>query len=156
MNLSRALIPAIFVTTAACGSDAFGPAQAEPLTVGGDWRYVANELKASVFGEDVDCVYRFEMKLTVAGGTFDGTYRDALMTCTLFGESQIVDAGEGDIVGGSLLGNDVQFDVDTEGVRNIGTLAVTGMSGEVSIELIVQRHALIDTIMVRGPWTASR
>lgn len=146
---------ALFVLSTACSSDLMGPSPAD-LTLDGTWQYVASDLSGSVFGEDVDCVYGFQMTLEVTGVSFDGEYRNALMTCMLFGESQVVDGGGGDIVSGSRSGTAVQFDVDTERIRNTGVLSAGLMSGDVTIELIVQRDALIDTIIVSGPWSASR
>ncbi|MFV1987085.1 MAG: hypothetical protein ACC682_07375, partial [Gemmatimonadota bacterium] len=91
-----------------------------------------------------------------SGSAFSGIYDHALLTCFLFGEDQVVDGGGGDIVGGILTGNDVQFDVDTDNIRNTGTLVAEGMSGDVSIQLIIQRFSAIDTVEIAGTWSASR
>jgi hypothetical protein len=156
MSIPRVVaLTAIALSAAACSSDVVGPAD-PGFALGGEWSYVANELSAQFFDETVTCEYRFDMRLTITGETFGGTYRRALMTCFLFGETQPVEAGSGEIVGGMLSGDAVQFDVDTDGIRNIGTLTAEGMSGNVSIKLVVQHDADIDTIFVTGPWTASR
>ena len=156
MKHARVLLVALLLSPTACGSDLMAPAAPAPLTLGGEWRYRAPDLAGSVFGEPVACQYGFDMTLTVTGDAFGGTYESALLTCTLFGSSQLVDAGGGDIVAGSRSGASVQFDVDTDGIHNVGLLGPAGMSGSVTIELIVQRDAAIDTMTVSGAWNAHR
>ncbi len=157
MRFARATVAAVvLVSTIGCSSDAMGVAAPEALALGGNWFYLATDLTGQFLDEEVTCAYGFEMSLTVTGSAFNGIYDDALMTCFLFGENQIVDGGGGDIVGGSLAGNSVQFDVDTDNIRNTGTLFAESMSGNVSIHLIIQRFSAIDTVEITGTWSASR
>jgi len=157
MKFVRATAAAVMlVSTLGCSSDVTGVAVPEPLALDGDWSYVANDLSGRFFDEEVTCEYGFDMNLTLSGSTFSGIYDHALLTCFLFGEDQAVDGGRGDIVGGILTGSAVQFDVDTDNIRNTGTLFAEGMSGDVSIRLIVQRFSAIDTVDITGTWSASR
>lgn len=127
-----------------------------PLTVAGNWSYIASNLTGSFFGDPIGCEYELRMSIDGTGPTFAGTYRGARLVCDLFGTPQLVDAGEGDIVGGTLSGSAVQFDFDTETIRNTGTLSGEGMTGDVAIQLVVHYDLTIDTVLVTGPWSATR
>lgn len=155
-RLPGALAVAVAVATGACSSDPLGPALVEAPSVAGDWSYQATAVTGTVLGESVTCEYNFEMRLEESGMSFSGQYSNALLVCILFGQTQIVDGGEGDIVQGSLTGGNVTFDVDTENIRNTGRLEGDSMSGQVRIELTVQHDTNIGTLVVTGPWSAVR
>jgi len=127
-----------------------------PASVAGSWAYEALGLTGSFFGTPIMCDYDLDMFIPGSGASFVGTYSDSRLFCNLTGEPQLIDFGEGDIVGGSLLGDQVQFDVDTETIRNTGTLRGDEMSGQVEIQLVVQVSSQIDTVLVVGGWTATR
>lgn len=151
----------VLLSTLACTSDMMAPSAAEPIALGGRWFYRAPSLAGTFMGEedtteDITCVYNFQMRLTQSGEAFGGTYTNALLTCMLFGDNLAVDGGGGSIVAGSRAGASLQFDVDTENIRNTGTISPTGMRGEVKMVLVVQRFSVIDTVLITGPWTATR
>ena len=149
-----ALVGSVLLVTGC--ADALAP-EAAPPTVAGEWSYAAPALSGSFEGSPVACEYGLRMTLGgVAGPTFTGSYREALLVCDLFGAPQLVDVGEGLVVAGSLEGRAVQFDFDSETIRNTGTISGDDMSGQVSIQLVVQHDRDIDTILVTGAWSASR
>lgn len=160
MSVPRTVaLATVLFSVLACSSDSAGPAGPPPpesLTLDGDWSYFTVGLAGEFFGEPVSCTYEFDMTLETTGTTFTGSYDGALMLCFLFGADRPVDSGDGNILSGSWVGSAVQFDVDSDKVRNTGTLSASGMSGVVSVELIVQHNADIDTILVTGDWHANR
>lgn len=140
---------------ASCGGDPAGPVL--PPTVSGTWAYAAPELTGEFFGDPVTCQYELEMTIESSGSAFTGLYRSALMLCDLFGgEPQLVEAGGGRVVAGSLRGNQVEFDFDSRTIHNRGTWSGDRMSGQVDVQLVIQHNAQIDTILVTGPWGATR
>lgn len=139
----------------ACGDGMTAP-MAPPNTVMGSWAYQAFGLTGQFFGEQVTCDYDLQMFLPGSGASFVGIYENARLFCNLTGEPQLVDLGGGDIVGGSLVGDEVRFDMDSETIHNVGTLNGDVMSGQVEIELVVQVNSQIDTVAVVGGWTATR
>jgi len=147
---------AVAVLVAGCSSDATGPQAAAAPLVAGTWTYQAPVLTGSVLGESITCRYNLDMELQESGTSFSGIYSRARLFCVLFGVDQIVDAGEGDIVDGVLTGNDVVFNVDSDGIRNTGTVSGDTMSGQVEVRLVVQQNQAIDTVHVMGAWSASR
>lgn len=139
----------------ACGDGIVAPQQ-PPNSVAGMWVYQALGLSGSFFGTPITCDYDLEMFIPGSGPSFVGTYNDARLICSLTGAPQLIDFGGGDIVSGSLDGNKVTFDVDSETIHNSGTLVGDSMSGQVEVELVVQVNSQIDTVLVVGGWSAIR
>ena len=127
-----------------------------PNNVMGIWTYQAVGLAGNVFGDPITCDYDLEMFIPGVETSFVGTYRQAALVCTLTGTPQLIDFGQGNIVSGSLNGNQVQFDVDSETIHNSGTLVGDDMNGQVEVQLVIQVDSQIDTIFVVGPWSATR
>ncbi len=139
----------------ACGDAMMAPATPAP-TVTGNWTYEALGLSGTVFGGPLTCDYGLEMFIPGSGATFVGIYSQARLFCSLTGTPELIDFGQGNIVSGSLIGNQVMFDIDSETIHNTGTLVGDGMSGQVEIQLVVQVDSSIDTVVVAGAWTATR
>ena len=155
-SAALALVVAALGLTA-CGSDPAslaGPEEA--ASVAGNWVYAAPDLEGDFFGDPVTCDYNLRMRIANTGPQFSGTYSDALLVCNLFGQPQIVDAGSGRIVGGTLTGSSVQFDFDFETFHNTGTIMGDEMGGYVALQLVVQVNQQVDTIFIRGRWSAPR
>lgn len=154
-ELPRAALLALAFGIMACGTeDLAGPVSAPSVT--GRWTYTANGLTAVFAGNPITCDYELVMDIPETGPTFEGFYSNARLMCTLTGSPQLVEFGGGDIVGGTLVGASVSFSFDSEAAHNTGTIMGDSMGGQVDIELIVQLDALIDTVHVKGAWTATR
>ncbi|MCG8467147.1 MAG: hypothetical protein MJB57_02925 [Gemmatimonadetes bacterium] len=152
----RPALIALALTLAACGSDdATGPLF-EPANITGGWSYVANDLIGTFLASPVECDYTLDMFLPGTSATFLGTYENAQLLCDLNGQTQLVDFGQGTVVGGTLSGNRISFNLDAETVRNTGTVDGNWMGGQVDVDLVIQMDARIDTILVTGGWSATR
>lgn len=123
--------------------------------VAGQWAYSAQALSGMVFGSPITCDYDLIMQIPTTGPSFDGQYSQARLVCALNGPPMLVDFGGGDIVAGALDGDSVEFAFE-ESVLNTGTIDGDRMSGQVSVELVIQVDAQIDTVQVSGVWAAQR
>jgi len=117
---------------------------------------VAQDLSGVAFGGPLTCDYLLEMDLLATGQMFEGPYRQSSLVCHFSGQAHLVSLGQGQIVDGSMSGDQVRFDIDAESAHNRGTIEGDQMGGQVEVELVIQQDLQIDTVQVVGDWSATR
>src|SRR5205809_154278 len=100
---------------AACGGDSTGPSQAN---VAGAWMLSAT----NVSGQGLSCnLGPPPTTLNQSGTTFTGSYGPGTITCLAGGQSGS-DQVQGTVVNGTINGNSVQFDLDTQDAHLTGSV----------------------------------
>ena len=143
------LFPLLICATviAACGGDSTGPSAA---SVAGAWTMSAT----NVSGQGVSCnLAPTPVTLSQSGITFTGTYGPGTVTC-VSGIESVSFPVQGNVVSGTLNGNSVQFDLDTQDVRLTGTLSGNSMSG--TARWTIDFAGDIGVVTLNGNWAAAR
>lgn len=131
----------------ACGGDSTGPSDA---SVGGAWTLSAT----NVSGQGVSCnLSPTPATIAQSGSTFTGTYGPGTVVC-LAGTESVSFSVQGSIVSGTVTGNSVQFDLDTQDVHHVGTLSGNSMSG--TVRWTVDFGGDIGVVTLNGNWAAAR
>src|SRR5690348_14962796 len=95
------------VAIGACGGDSTGPSRAN---LDGSWTLSASNLS----GQGISCnLGNTPMTLSQSGDTFTGSYGPGTLSCFAGGESNSVNIN-GTIVNGTVNGNVVEFDLNTQ------------------------------------------
>jgi len=145
----RVLLACLFtLVAAACGGDdTTGPSQAN---VGGAWTLSASNLA----GQGISCnLSNTPMTLSQSHDTFTGTYGTGRLTCFAGGESNSVNIS-GTIVNGSVNGNSVQFDLNTQDLHHTGTINGNSMSG--TARWTFDLGAGVGVVVLNGNWSAAK
>ena len=135
------------VTLAGCGGgDSTGP----KINLSGTWAYSASNLSA---GGSLTCnVSGVGVSITQSGSTFSGSYNGGSISCADASGTYGGTIGSGTVVNGSVSGNNVSFDLDTNDWHDTGSVNGSSMSGTVVIHLVVNGSSVI----VSGSWGAAR
>jgi len=139
----------------ACGgggeSGGLGP---PPSTLDGVWNFTVTNLHATVQGSLFTCsVAGATINLTQSGTDFSGTYSGGNLNCTWKGQSQIIPVA-GEVIGGSLIGNAVSFDLDTPDFHFTGSVTRNSMSGTCVMTVVFPSP--IGVAVFNGSWRATR
>ena len=134
----------------ACSGDStMGPDGPSTAQVGGVWTYAAS----NVAGGGASCtVTNLRLTFVQSGTTFSGSYSGGTMTCAAEGESATIGPFQGTVVNGTIDGNRVSFDLDTQDWHNSGTLSGSSMSGQVTVRIDLGDGP----ITLSGSWSAAR
>lgn len=137
------------------GDDALGPAPApRTANVGGAWTISITNLAGSVGGVGVSCFLgNSPMTLTQTGATFTGTYGPAELTCQAGSES-VSGLVDGIVVNGTVSGDAVAFDFDTQDAHHVGTVSGNSMGGTARYRVDVGGASGVVTL--DGTWAAAR
>jgi hypothetical protein len=131
----------------ACGNDSTGPSQA---SVGGPWTLSASNMS----GEGVSCnLLNTPLSLTQSGTTFTGTYGPGTLSCQAGGSPVSVNT-HGSIVNGTVNGNSIQFDLDTQDFHHTGTVNGSSMSG--TARWTFDLGGTIGVVTLNGNWSAAK
>ncbi len=153
----RSLVLVSLTALAGCGGgdDATGPSPVpRTANVGGSWTISITNLSGSVSGVGVSCFFTgAPMVLSQTGATFTGSYGPAELTCHAAGESVSV-TSQGVVVNGTVTGDDVAFDFDTQDAHHVGTVSGNSMSGTAHYRVDV--GAPYGLVTLNGVWAAAR
>jgi len=129
------------------GGDSTGPSNAR---VGGAWTFTATNLS----GSGVSCAFGgAPMTLTQSGTTFSGTYGPGTMTCTAGGQP-VSGQFQGTIVNGTVDGNAVAFDLDTQDFHQTGSVNGNSMSG--TARWTFDLGGSVGVVVLNGNWSAAK
>jgi hypothetical protein len=145
----RVVLLSILVSVAAAcgGDDSTGPSQAN---VTGNWILSAT----NVSGQGVSCnLNPTAMSINQSGTTFSGNYGPGVVTC-LAGTESASSPVQGTVVNGSVNGNSVQFDLDTQDTRLTGAISGNSMSG--TVHWVIDFGGDIGVVTLNGNWAAAR
>ena len=145
----RVLLVSVLVTlTGACGGDdSTGPSQA---SLGGVWTLSAT----NVSGQGVSCnLSPSRMTISQSGTTFTGTYGPGTVTC-VSGADSFSYVAQGTVVNGTVNGNSVQFDLDTQDLHLTGGVNGNSMSG--TARWSIDFGGDIGVVTLNGNWSAAR
>lgn len=133
---------------AGCGGDkSTGPSDAN---VGGLWTFSISNMS----GQGVSCsLGNTPISLSQGGGTFTGTYGPGTLTCLAGGQSASVGT-QGTIVSGTVDGNAVKFDLDTQDFHHTGTVSGNSMSGTARWTFDLGGNTGV--VSLNGNWAAAR
>ena len=147
-SLRVLLVSCLAVGGAACGGDdTTGPSEAN---VSGNWTLSAT----NVSGQGVSCnLSPTAMSINQSGITFTGNYGPGIVTCVAGSESVSAPV-QGTIVNGTVNGNSVQFDLDTQDTRLTGTMSGNSMSG--TVRWIIDAGGDIGVVTLNGNWAAAK
>ncbi len=138
---------AVAVFAAGCGDDITGPS---PAAIGGAWRLSAPNMA----GEGVSCsLQNAPIALTQTGATFTGNYGPATLSCVAGGQSASASV-QGAIISGSLDGNAVEFDLDTQDFHHTGSVSGNSMSG--TARWNINLGGSVGEVTLNGNWSAAR
>jgi len=139
----------VALLVAGCGGDdSTGPSNAD---VAGTWTLAVSNMS----GGGISCTSNtpFPLTLSQSGTTFNGTYGAGNVTCVGGGES-ITFTASGSVVNGSVSGNTVNFDLDTQDFHHTGTLNGNSMSGTATWTFDL--GAPVGEVTLSGNWSASK
>ena len=144
----RGLLVSVLTLAVGCsGDDSTGPSRAN---VAGSWILSASNLS----GQGVSCNLRnTPMALSQSGETFTGSYGPGVFTCVAGGESGSVNI-TGTVVSGTVDGNSIQFDLDTQDRHHSGTMSGNSMSG--TARWTFDLGAGIGVVVLNGNWAAAK
>ncbi len=145
----RVLLVSVLVSVAAAcgGDDSTGPSQAN---VAGSWTLSAS----NVSGQGVSCnLSPTAMIINQSGTTFSGSYGPGTVTCLAGGESASASV-QGTVVNGTVNGNSVTFDLDTQDTRFTGTMSGNSMSG--AVRWVIDLGGDIGVVLLNGNWAAAK
>jgi hypothetical protein len=132
---------------AGCGGDSTGPSEAN---VAGAWTLSAS----NVSGQGVSCnLGPTPLQISQSGATFTGSYGPGTLTCLSGTESASVPV-QGSVVNGTVAGNAVQFDLDTQDLHLTGSLNGNSLSG--TVRWIIDFGGDIGVVTLNGNWAAAR
>jgi hypothetical protein len=146
MFTASALLLATFGLVA-CGGDSTGPSDAN---VGGAWTFTASNMS----GAGVSCnLSSAPLSLTQTGTTFSGTYGAATLSCSA-GAQSTSGMIQGVVVNGSVDGNAVEFDLDTQDFHHTGSVSGSSMSG--TARWTFDFGGSIGVVVLNGNWAAAK
>jgi hypothetical protein len=147
-SLRVLLVSCLAVVGAACGGDdSTGPSQA---SVSGNWTLSAT----NVSGQGVSCnLSPTPMSIDQSGTTFSGNYGPGTVTCLAGSESASAPV-QGTVVNGTINGNSVQFDLDTQDTRLTGAMSGNSMSG--TVRWTIDFGGDIGVVTLNGNWSAAK
>jgi hypothetical protein len=147
-SLRVLLVSCLAIVGAACGGDdSTGPSQ---TSVGGSWMLSASNMS----GQGVSCnLLNTPVSLSQSGTTFTGTYGPGTLSCQAGGQPVSVGT-QGSIVNGSINGNSVTFDLDTQDLHHTGTISGNSMSG--TARWTFDFGGSIGVVTLNGNWSAAK
>jgi hypothetical protein len=141
------LLAAVLGMTACGGDDATGPSNA---SVAGAWTLSVSNMS----GQGVSCsVGGTALTLTQSGTTFSGTYGPGTMTCVAGSQSTEVGV-QGTVVNGTVDGNAVAFDLDTQDFHHTGSVSGNSMSG--TARWTFDFGGSVGVVVLNGNWAAAK
>lgn len=148
-HMRNCAVAALALAMAACSGDSGGSMGPVIPQVAGTWTYSAT----NIAGSGASCsVTGLTLTVNQTAETFTGSYSGGSMTCSGNGESATLGPFQGTIVSGSISGNSVSFDLDTQDWRNTGTINGSSMSGTVTVRFDLGSGP----ITLSGNWSAAR
>jgi hypothetical protein len=128
-----------------CGGDGSGIGPLEETSVTGSW----NAIWQSMNGSGMSCSTEGgRLELNQTGSRFTGSYHVESLTCNGSRGS----ASTGAVVNGTVVGNQVAFDLNDPGIHQSGTLNGDEMSGPATWTRTIDGTSF----SVSGTWTANR
>ncbi|MGH7510253.1 MAG: hypothetical protein ACREMZ_12400 [Gemmatimonadales bacterium] len=147
MSKSVGVLLLFALAAAGCGDDSTGPSEAN---LAGAWTLSAT----NVSGQGVSCnLSPTPVTISQSGTTFTGTYGPGTVTC-VSGTESVSFSVQGSVVNGSVSGNAVQFDLDTQDVHHTGSLSGNSMSG--TVRWTIDFGGDIGIVTLNGNWAAAR
>lgn len=130
-----------------CGGDSTGPSDA---SVAGAWTLTLSNLS----GQGVSCnLSSTPLTITQSGTTFSGSYGPGAFRCSAGSESTSGQI-QGIVVNGTIDGNAVAFDMDTQDFHQAGSVAGTSMSG--TARWTFDLGGSIGIVVLNGNWAAAK
>ena len=131
----------------ACGSDSTGPSE---VNLDGAWTLSAT----NVSGQGVSCnLGPTPATINQSGSTFTGNYGPGTVTC-LAGTESVSFPVQGTIVSGTISGNSVQFNLDTQDLHLAGSRSGNSMSG--TVQWTIDFGGDIGVVTLSGNWAAAK
>lgn len=139
---------ALCAALAACGGgDSTGPSNA---SVAGSWTLSHSNMS----GSGVSCnLSPAPMTLSQSGTTFSGSYGPAAVSCIAGGQSESVQI-HGIIVNGTIDGNAIAFDLDTQDFHQTGSVSGSSMSG--TARWTFDLGGSTGIVVLNGNWAAAK
>ncbi|MGH7497722.1 MAG: hypothetical protein ACREL3_02600 [Gemmatimonadales bacterium] len=135
------------VLTGCGGGDATGPSNA---SVAGTWTMSLSNLS----GSGVSCnLSATPVTIAQSGTTFSGTYGPGTLSCFAGSQSNSVQI-QGTIVNGTVDGNAVVFDLDTQDFHQTGSVAGNSMSG--TARWTIDLGGSSGIVVLNGNWSAAK
>jgi hypothetical protein len=133
--------------TACGGDDATGPSNAN---LAGAWTLSATNMS----GSGVSCgLSAAALTIGQSGTTFSGSYGPGTLTCVA-GSQSIGATIQGTIVNGTVDGNAVTFDLDTQDFHHTGSVSGTSMSG--TARWTFDLGGSVGVVVLNGNWSAAK
>jgi hypothetical protein len=144
---TSALVAAVLALAACGGSDSTGPSDAN---VAGAWTLSASNMS----GQGVSCTLSgSNLSITQSGTTFSGSYGPGTLTCVA-GTQSVGSTVQGTVVNGTVDGNAVAFDLDTQDFHHTGSVSGSSMSG--TARWTFDFGGSIGVVVLNGNWAAAR
>ncbi len=139
---------ALCAALVACGGgDSTGPSNA---SVAGSWTLSHSNMS----GSGVSCsLSPAPMTLSQSGTTFSGSYGPATVSCTAGSQSESVQI-QGIIVNGTIDGNAIAFDLDTQDFHQTGSVSGSSMSG--TARWTFDLGGSTGIVVLNGNWAAAK
>ena len=93
------------------------------------------------------------LTLTQSGTTFSGSYGPGTLTCVA-GAQSVSGAIQGIVVNGTVDGNAVTFDLDTQDFHHTGSVSGSSMSG--TARWTFDLGGSIGVVVLNGNWSAAK
>jgi hypothetical protein len=146
----RWFLLALLAFSLACGGDdSTGPSSAN---VAGTWTASLSNMSGS--GVSCSSTDPTTLNITQQGATFSGSYNGGEITCTGPGGSFSDFIGSGTILNGTVDGNRVDMDLDTQDFHLTGTVSGASMSGTAVLRLDLGQP--LGVVTLNGNWGAAR
>ena len=141
---------AVALLAVGCGGDSGGTGPNNDANVQGSWTLAVSNLS----GRGVSCSSQSPMPITLnqSNNTFTGTYGVGTIIC-VNGSDQVSFNVQGSIVNGTVNGDNVSFDMDTQDFHHTGTVNGNSMSGTASWRF--DFGGAIGQVTLSGNWSAS-
>ena len=147
MRTRHMLLLAITAALASCGDGGSGPAPTAEIA--GSWAFEAHDMTAP--GAMGKCGMTGRLELQQEGSVVSGSYTIDQITCS--GPSGGTQEGPyyGEVMNGTVTGNQVHFHFDSEDLDQHGTVAGNRMSGSCTWRAEADGY-----VTITGRWSATR
>jgi hypothetical protein len=109
---------------------------------------------SNMAGQGVSCsILNAPVTLSQSSATFTGNYGPATLSCVAGGQSASATV-QGAIVSGSVDGNSVEFDLDTQDFHHTGSVSGNSMSG--TARWNINLGGSVGQVTLNGNWSAAR
>ncbi len=152
-----AVAAAAMFILAGCSSDSTGPTGPQTAQVGGLWTYNPSNLSGTLPGGSGVTYFITDVALSLnqTGTTFTGNANGGNIRAFVDGVV-VKDGPRGNqvVVNGTVNGNNVSFDIETQAWHHDGSVSGNSMSGTATVT--ADLGGTLGTVVLTGTWSAVR